>query len=431
MGAFVDFVEQQRRNVFDPPVRSLMDIDFYKFTMGQLIWKHFRDVTVVFRLINRDPSVPLASVVPEGELIKYLDYARRIRFSYSDLAWLRGMRVYGANMFAEGYMEFLEKFSLPPYKLSRRGDQYVLAFEGAWPYVSMWETLALAIISELYYRNLMRAHSRYELDVLYSRGKARLWEKFERIVRCPSIRVADFCQRRRHSFLWQDWAVGAAKEMLKAQFVGTSNTWMARQHDLMPIGTSAHELLMVVTALASDDEKRDAQYKLFHYWSELYGPGLRVFLPDTYMTKTCLERAPVWLAKEWRGMRQDSGDPIRIGHMYIEWLKLHGVNPKDKLIVFSDGLDVDPMIRLVEEFSDQINVAFGWGTLLGNDFRGCLSNNPLFKPFSLVCKVVQANGRPAVKLSDNIEKATGSSEEIGRYLNIFGVSDRDNIKVVV
>ncbi len=427
-----DFVDRQMRNVFDPPVRSLMDIDFYKFTMGQMIHKLFKDTQVTFKLINRDKGVPLASIVPEGELGKYLDHAQTLRFDRTDLAWLRGTDVYGINMFSEDYIQFLKNFKLPPYTLKRVDDQYELTFRGDWESVSMWETIALAIISELYYRQLMSNLTRYELDVLYARAKARLWEKLEQLSRCSGIRFADFGQRRRHSFLWQEWVIGACKEMLQGQFTGTSNTWMAFHHNLMPIGTSAHELPMVQAALAeSDEEKRAAQYRILEHWQELYGKGLRIFLPDTYGTAQFLTGAPKWVAHEWRGMRQDSGDPVRAARSYIEWLKKHGINPLEKLIIFSDGLDVHPMMRLYDEFRGQIGVAFGWGTLLTNDFQGCYPQSPFFKPFSMVCKVVEANGRPVVKLSDNVQKATGPAEEILRYAQVFRTSDRDDINVTV
>ncbi|MBI2039427.1 MAG: nicotinate phosphoribosyltransferase, partial [Candidatus Niyogibacteria bacterium] len=132
-----------------------------------------------------------------------------------------------------------------------------------------------------------------------------------------------------------------------------------------------------------------------------------------------------------------SGDPISRGEVYIAWLEKLGVDPKDKLIIFSDGLDADRMIELHNHFSGRIKTAFGWGTLLTNDFRGCYPKNPLFRPFSMVCKVVAArkNGdsewRPCVKLSDTIQKATGPREEIERYARIFGHAGRTDEKVLV
>jgi len=434
MSAHTDFVGQQMQGGFNPPVRSLMDIDFYKFTMGQLIFKHFRDVDATFTLINRDKSIPLAMIVPQGELEKYLDYARTLSLSSSsgistDMALLRGMRVYGANMFFEEYMQFLEKFRLPSYRLRRVGDQYELTFSGSWVEVSMWETIALAIISELFYRKLMESLSRYELDVLYARAKDKVWRKLEILARNPDIRFADFGQRRRHSFLWQQWVLGACKEVLPEQLTGTSNTWMAFHHNMMPIGTNAHELPMALVALASSDEEMwAAQYETPRLWQEMYGPGLRIFLTDTYTSKEFFRGAPEWLAHDWRGMRQDSGDPFRIARLYIKWLQSHGVDPKTKLIIFSDGLDVEPMRKLQGEFGGKIGTSYGWGTLFTNDFIGCYPKNPYFRPFSLVCKLKDIDGIPAVKLSDNIQKATGNESEIARYIKIFNADDRDSIR---
>ncbi|MBI1957232.1 MAG: nicotinate phosphoribosyltransferase, partial [Candidatus Niyogibacteria bacterium] len=276
-----------------------------------------------------------------------------------------------------------------------------------------------------------------EMTALYARAQDRIYTKLEKLAAYPQIRFADFGQRRRHSFGWQQWVVGLAKDMLKGQFTGTSNTWMAFHYDLVPIGTNAHELPMVLTALAdSDFEKRMAQYRVLEHWERMYGEGLRIFLPDTYGTEQFLSPASEALSR-WRGFRQDSGDPISRGEVYIAWLEKLGVDPKDKLIIFSDGLDADRMIELHNHFSGRIKTVFGWGTLLTNDFRGCYPKNPLFRPFSMVCKVVAAreNGdsewRPCVKLSDNIQKATGPKDEIERYVRIFGHAGRTDEKVLV
>jgi nicotinate phosphoribosyltransferase len=39
-----------------------------------------------------------------------------------------------------------------------------------------------------------------------------------------------------------------------------------------------------------------------------------------------------------------------------------------------------------------------------------------------VCKLNDANGKPAVKLSDNFQKALGPREEIQRYQRVFGLA---------
>ena len=70
-------------------------------------------------------------------------------------------------------------------------------------------------------------------------------------------------------------------------------------------------------------------------------------------------------------------------------------------------------------------MSFGWGTNLTNDFEDCAPEEADgLNAISLVCKVTEANGRPAVKLSDNPAKATGDKREIQRYLRVFGEEDR-------
>ncbi len=425
------FVDEARRNSaeFSPPVRSLLDVDFYKFTMGQVIENYYPGVEVTFELMVRDQSIPVGRIISEDELRKSLDYVRGLTLSRTDLYYLRGIDLYDLYMFRERYLDFLRAFKLPPYQLVIDGGKIKLSFTGSWVEVSMWETIALAIISELYYRAIMKTMTKLELQLLYARAMDRISRKLEELRRHPRIRIADFGQRRRHSFLWQKWVMGLASEMLGEQFVGTSNTWMAFHHDLSPIGTSAHEMPMVTVAISPDPGKVAAQYETLRVWEQIYGQGLRVFLPDTYGTHQFLRNAPDWLSG-WKGFRQDSGDPVTQSRLYMEWLRTRGVDPKTKLIIPSDGLDVGEIIRIDREIGDDVNLSFGWGSLLTNDFRGCCEN-PLFRPFSMVCKVVQANGRPCVKLSDNVQKATGDPNEIKRYLEIFGEVGRGDQAVVV
>jgi nicotinate phosphoribosyltransferase len=416
---FADYLRMSSAE-FSPPVRSLMDVDFYKFTMGQLIQKHFRGTQVTFQLIVRDPVIRLADLITEEEIRSSLDYAMGLRFSKTDIYYLRGMDLYERYMFNEDYLGFLAGFSLPPYSIRVRENSFELTFTGDWAEVSMWETIALAIISELYYRAILRKIPKHVLENIYRRAQVRIYEKLEKVSKNSRIRFADFGQRRRHSFLWQEWVIGLCKEMIGEQFTGTSNTWMAFHHNLTPIGTNAHELPMVLTALAdSDEDMRLAQYRVLELWQELYGQGLRIFLPDTYGSSQFFAGAPDWI-KDWRGHRQDSGDPLEEADKYICWLEDHGVDPTKRLTIFSDGLDVNPMVIIDCALGDVHQHSFGWGTLLTNDFAGCDSGIPELRPFSMVCKVVSANGRPCVKLSNNRNKAVGPPAEVQRYIKIFG-----------
>ncbi|MCJ8333370.1 MAG: nicotinate phosphoribosyltransferase [Epibacterium sp.] len=415
----------------DPIVRSLIDTDFYKLLMCQSVFRNKPDTRVVFSLINRSDKVPLARLIDEGELREQLDHIRSLSLSRGESTWLRGNTFYGKRqMFRPDFMEWFEGLRLPPYHLERHGDQYELTFEGSWPEVMLWEIPALAVLMELRSRAVLNPMGRFELQVLYARAMTRVWEKIEKLREIDGLSIADFGTRRRHSFLWQDWCVQAMMEGLGDKFTGTSNCLIAMRREVEAIGTNAHELPMVYSALAEDDATlARAPYDVLSDWHEEHDGNLRIILPDTYGTEGFLDRAPDWLAG-WTGIRIDSGDPAGGAETAIRWWQARGENPRQKRVIFSDGLDVEQIRDLHGQFSGRVNVSFGWGTLLTNDFRELVPGDVL-APFSLVCKAISANGKPTVKLSDNPEKAMGPREQIARYKRVFGVGHQDAMDVIV
>ncbi|MDB5688746.1 MAG: nicotinate phosphoribosyltransferase [Sphingomonas bacterium] len=417
----------------DPIVRSLLDTDFYKLLMLQMIWRQHRDVDVTFALINRTTHVRVADVVDEGELRAQLDHARGVRFAKKELIWLAGNTFYGkTQMFGADFLAWLAGFALPDYELRKADGQYVLSFHGPWTHTTMWEIPALAIVNELRSRAAMKDRGRFELDVLYARAKARLWHKVERLRDLPDLALSDFGTRRRHGFLWQRWCVEALKEGLGKRFIGTSNVLLAMEGDIEAIGTNAHELPMVLAALArSDAQVAAAPYRVLEEWRDHYGGNLLIVLPDTFGTTAFLAASPEWVA-DWTGFRPDSAPPIRGGEQIIDWWRSKGRDPASKLLIFSDGMDLESIEATYRHFDGRVRMSFGWGTNLTNDFRGCAPfEGAGLEPISLVCKVVAANGRPAVKLSDNPAKATGDPAEIQRYLRIFGQAGRSETPVTV
>jgi len=415
----------------DPIVRSLIDTDFYKLLMCQSVFRNKPETQVTFSLINRSKHIPLAHLIDEGELREQLDHIRSLSLSRGESTWLRGNTFYGKRqMFRPDFMEWFEGLRLPPYHLERKGDQYQLTFEGTWPEVMLWEIPALAVLMELRGRAVLDRMGKFELQVLYARAMTRVWEKIESLREIPDLSIADFGTRRRHSFLWQDWCVQAMREGLGAAFTGTSNCKIAMHREVEAIGTNAHELPMVYAALAKDDSAlAKAPYDVLQDWHEEHEGNLRIILPDTYGTKGFLDNAPDWLAG-WTGIRVDSGDPATAAQIAIDWWQARGEDPREKRVIFSDGLDVDKIRQLHTQFSDKVKVSFGWGTLLTNDFRRLVPNDAL-APFSLVCKAVSANGKPTVKLSDNPNKAMGPETEIKRYKSVFGVGDQVAEEVLV
>jgi nicotinate phosphoribosyltransferase len=419
----------------DPIVRSLLDTDFYKLLMLQLIWRRYRDVPVTFSVINRTTSVRLAEEVDEAELRAQLDHARTLRFSNRELIWLGGNTFYGVkSIFKPDFLAWLADYRLPDYDLSRGADgQFQLAFSGPWAEVTLWEIPALAILNELRSRRALRRLGRFELDVLYARVKTKLWGKVERLRRLEPLSISDFGTRRRHGFLWQGWCVEALKEGLGRAFIGTSNVLLAMNNDLEAVGTNGHELPMVLAALAGDDDAalRVAPYQVLEDWRATYDGNLLVALPDAFGTRAFLADAPDWLA-DWKGFRPDSAPPIEGGEEIMAWWKAQGRDPRERLLVFADGMDVDTIEATHAHFKGRVRTSFGWGTNLTNDFRDCApAPMPELTPISLVCKVTRAGGRSAVKLSDNVEKATGDRGEIERYLRVFGEAGRRRQAVTV
>ncbi|HWK67709.1 MAG TPA: nicotinate phosphoribosyltransferase [Rhizobiaceae bacterium] len=410
----------------DPIIRSLLDTDFYKLLMLQMIWGLYPKVDATFSLINRTTSVRLADEIDEGELRAQLDHARTLRISKKEMIWLAGNTFYGRKqIFEPEFLRWFADFQLPEYELRKCNGQYELDFHGPWAYTTMWEIPALAIINELRSRAAMKSLGPFALDVLYARAKAKMWAKTERLKALPGITISDFGTRRRHSFLWQRWCVEALKEGIGNAFTGTSNVLLAMDTDLEALGTNAHELPMVLAALAkTDQELIHAPYRVLQDWQRYYGGNLLIVLPDSFGTAAFLRNAPDWVA-DWTGFRPDSAPPIEGGEKIIDWWRARGRDPKQKLLIFSDGLDVDTIIKTYHHFRGKVRMSFGWGTNLTNDFEGCAPvDADGLKAISLVCKVTSANGRPAVKLSDNPAKATGDKREIERYLRLFGEEDR-------
>src|SRR5580692_5987332 len=460
----VNFAERAHNHNWelDPVTRSLLDTDFYKLLMLQFIWKHYRRTHVSFSLLNRSSSVRLADMFSREELMHQMEHARQLRFRRSELVWLAGNTFFGRRgIFEPSFLEWLERdFRLSDYELSVKDGRFHLSFDGFWTDTTMWELYSLSIINELRTRANLKKLSEFGLDILYARAKTKLWNKIERLRGVPNLTVADFGTRRRHSFLWQEYVVEAMAANLGTGFTGTSNAFLAHKHDLEAIGTNAHEIPMVLAALAPPNDDRAlkaSQYQVLEMWQKTYDGALRIMLPDTFGTTQFLEGAPDWAA-DWTGQRIDSKDPYIAGDEYIAWLKARGRDPQNKLIIASDALDVDDIlglhayfggilrngiavndVRSAADFEDRrkwtpgrrIRFSAGWGTLLTNDFRDCdPSGSNGFDPISLISKVSSVEGRPAVKLSDNYAKALGPPVEIERYRRVFGTVGVSNIPVI-
>lgn len=414
-----------------PIIDSLLDVDFYKDTMGQLIFHKHPRVPVKFAFSNRHRHVALADCIDRDKLRENLEHVRSLRFRIAELDYLLQLQASGTHFFQPDYVEFLRRFQLPDFHLDFSARQLVLEFSGDWACTSRWETFAMQIVSELYAEYQTRQAHSPKSQILWAEGDRRLHEKISMIKGNRKIAFTDFGTRRRFSRMWHEHVISTLAEAFPDktstnepnQFYGTSNSSLAMKYGLTPAGTNGHELPMVYSAIyRNEDEaahKLVSQLRVLEDWEQEYGLGLSIFLPDTYGSDYFFcELVPAQMASRWKGSRHDSGSPVSYGQKRIEMYQSAGVNPKKKLIIFADSLTVGVMDELERYFRGKIQTAFGIGTNLTNDLGPGPGVN--FEPLSIVVKPVEAKGLPVVKLSDNIEKATGDPDEIERVKQFVG-----------
>ncbi len=382
-------------------INSLLDTDFYKFTMGQYAWKYYPNVKVKYAFINRT-KVKLAEFIHIPDLIRELDQVRNLKLDMEELNYLNSL-----GIFSKDYLNFLSNLKIPPVYVSEEKGQLVIETEGKWSEAIFWETFILSIVNEMYYK--VNTPSKWK-DKFHD----NLVSKIDRIIKNP-FNFVEFGTRRRFSSEIQSSLMHIflnAPNLYKS-LVGTSNVYLAKYFKLKPVGTMAHELPMVCAGL--NDESlytlKHSHDKMLSQWYFMYGEDLSIALTDTFGTDFFF-RDFGWKAKDWKGLRQDSGDPIEFGKKAIKFYKDQGIDPKTKLIIFSDGLNIDKIYEIEKAFKGKIDTAYGWGTNLTNDVGA--------EPLSIVVKAIEANGRPLVKLSDNTAKALGKPKTIEKYKKAFG-----------
>ncbi|NTW13436.1 MAG: nicotinate phosphoribosyltransferase [Candidatus Moranbacteria bacterium] len=427
-------------------VKSLIDTDVYKWFMAVFYFDHaeYRDVETTFKLIIRDKYIRLADIIPEDVLREQLEAARALCLTPAERSFLAGMTGSDGRTRLIRSDDFLEEMSrpvLPPFILEKQEGGYVLTFTGPSWKVTFWEIIAMVIVSELYYYHLIlnAKLSSSEILSIYTGMVARLFEKAKALREERALSFILFDTRRRQSRFFQEIVMRYMSEMLPSQCLGTSNVLLAMQHgSANPKGTNAHELYMIEGCLAGNDHDRifQAPFTMSQKWYDYFGPDMSILLPDTYGTAHFYRHAPASFARDWKGVRPDSMEPNEAVRVTVEWWKRHGVDPMTKMILPSDGLDTDTMLGCSRENASAVGtLSYGWGTLVGNDCRGLWPRNDgafgLFRPFSMVCKVSEANGVPAVKLSDNPEKATGPADRVALFKKIFGEEGSKKQVVVV
>lgn len=389
-------------------VESLLDTDLYKFSMMQVVLHHYPAAQVEYRFKCRNPGIDLVPYI--AEIRAELEQLCELRFSTEELDYLRAMRFIKSD-----FVDFLGLFRLNAKYVTiapaeSGNGEIEIRINGPWLHTILFEVPLLAIVNEVYFRNTQPRHDLAE-------GRRRLQEKVALLHGTPGYehcRIADYGTRRRFSRTWHEEVLVALRDGLGAQLAGTSNVWFAMRLGLVPLGTLAHEYLQAHQALGP--RLRDSQVAALEAWAKEYRGDLGIALSDVYGLDAFLRDFDMYFCKLFDGARHDSGDPFDWGERMLAHYRANRVDPRSKVLVFSDGLDIPKVMQLYEHFRGRCLLAFGVGTNLSND------TGPT--PLNIVIKMVRCNGQPVAKLSDSPGKNMCEDEAYVTYLRqVFGIPD--------
>lgn len=407
-------------------ITSLLEDDFYKFSMGQVLYDHpeYGSKIMKWRFKCRT-KIRLTDFITEAEFMREYTRVLQLKATKTELHYLRGTNEYDVRMFSEGYLNHLANLAIPACTFIANEDGSItIEVSGAWSHSMHAEMPVLKIINTLFYRVQLRRMSQMQREVIYAEGIRRLSETIAKIKSRPGLTFSDFGNRRAFGPLWHEYVVARCTEELPGQFIGTSNVALAAKYDLTPIGTCAHELSMGITAAHFDGSKESivkALTLLHEIWWKAYGHGLSIGLPDTYGTTFTLNALPKEILRDWKGFRIDSKDPFIAIREMIDLYNNIQINPKSKMAIPSDGLTPESMLALFDAFNEQIKLSFGFGTHL--------TNNLGLQTLSIVMKPHEFDGKSCVKLSDNLQKGMGDEKE--KYITALEYHASNNIEQVV
>ncbi|PKO44866.1 MAG: nicotinate phosphoribosyltransferase [Betaproteobacteria bacterium HGW-Betaproteobacteria-3] len=393
-------------------ITSLLDTDLYKFTMMQVVLHQFPGAQVEYRFKCRNPGVALAPYV--GEIRDEIRSLCSLHFQDAELAYLRSMRFIKSD-----FVDFLGLFRLNEKWITvtpLASGEIDITIQGPWLHTILFEIPVLAIVNEVYFRNIRKMPDFVE-------GRRRLDVKVQQL-QAPGLaelKIADYGTRRRFSKAWHEEILRVLASRLGSgatgQLAGTSNVLFAMKLGLTPLGTMAHEYLQACQALGP--RLRDSQVFGFESWAKEYRGDLGIALSDVYGMSAFLRDFDMYFCKLFDGARHDSGDPFDWGERLIAHYRNSRVDPLTKTLIFSDSLTVPRIIELYQQFRGRCQLAFGIGTNLTND----LGDPPGHVPLQIVIKMVRCNGQPVAKLSDTPSKNMCDDEKYLAYLRqVFEIS---------
>ncbi|MFI4937627.1 MAG: nicotinate phosphoribosyltransferase [Candidatus Berkiellales bacterium] len=383
-----------------PIITSLLDTDLYKFTMMQCVFHHFPKATASYRFISRKP-INLSSI--KHDFQEQLGYFCSLTLKEEELSYLASLPYFKAD-----FIDFLHTFRLQTNHIKFSPQGFAFDIEGPWLETILFEVPLLAITSEIYYRQKFPL-----LD--YTVGRERLAEKIQYLLsHAPTLHFTDFGTRRRCSKIWQEEVIRTLNAKLPQQFNGTSNVFFAKEQNLRPIGTMAHEYLQAFQVLAPT--LKGSQAFALQTWLKEYPDTLGIALTDSLTMDIFLQEFDKSLALQYKGLRHDSGDPIVWGEKALQHYRSLQIDPHDKTFVFSDGLTFPKMVKIYNHFKNDVRQTFGIGTNLTNDVG--------YDPLDIVIKMIGTNHKPVVKISDSKGKIVCSDENYLKHVKqTFNIQD--------
>ena len=371
----------------EPIVLSLLDTDLYKFNMDQVIFHKHTDLNGEYYFKCRNSGVVFTEEMVT-EICEQVDHLCTLRFTGEELDYLRSIRFIKSD-----YVEFLRLWHpIRDYvHISRTEDgQLEIMVKGPLFSAMQFEIYLLEIVNEVYFR------MKYDYDTLLASARERLDQKIADFASGKyTFKFAEFGARRRLSREWEDEMVRRITTETD-NCVGTSNVYLAMKYHLTPIGTYAHEFVQMYQGIDSIPLAYTNHFAMKDWYAEYDGDN-GTALTDTVTTDLFLLDFTRSNVNNFTGVRHDSGDPFAWGDRMIRHYESYGVDPKTKLLLFSDSLDFDKAQKLYDYFKDRAKVSFGIGTFCSND--------TCEKALNIVIKLQYVNGRPVAKLSDNPEKA--------------------------
>ncbi len=394
-------------------IKSLLDTDLYKFTMLQVVLHKFPQTHSVyaFRCRNlEDTAYPLSTLL--DEVNSELDALCELRFTADELQYLRGLRFIKSD-----FVDYLELFQLKRRFIKATIDtegRLDIRIEGPMIQAMMFEIFVLAIVNELYF-NRLDQQSAWQVGEQRLNDKIILLQDYRRQMTAYDVPflVSDFGTRRRYSVAWQEQVIERLMTVPEI-FRGTSNVYFAKQFGITPIGTMAHEFLQAFQAL--DVRLRNFQKAALEAWVQEYRGDLGIALTDVVGMDAFLRDFDLYFAKLFDGLRHDSGDPYAWGEKAYAHYQQLKINPKTKMLNFSDGLTLQKAWALYLHFNDRFQLGFGIGTHLTNDMGQT--------PLNIVLKLVECNGQSVAKISDSPGKTMTDNDTFLAYLRqVFDIAE--------